>query len=89
MSKIIYSFSVHVLHIGGVLLDLLPAAVLAVMDCGREEHREQVTKVEKVDTDNSAALGPILVIFDVLESTEHDTGIDNITLNVVILTYLS
>ena len=47
------------------------------MDCVREEHREQVTKVENVGTDNSAALGPILVIFDVLESTEHDTGIDN------------
>ena len=59
------------------------------IDCGQEEHREQVTKVENVDTDNSAALGPILEIFDVLESTEHDTGIDNITLNVVILTYLS
>ena len=37
--------------------------------------------MENVDTDNSAALGPILEIFDVLESTEHDTGIDN--MNVV------
>ena len=52
------------------------------IDCGQEEHREQVTKVEKVDTDdNSAALCPILVIFGVLESTEHDTGIENITVN--------
>ena len=66
-----------------MLLVLLAAAVLVAIDCGREEHREQVTKVENVDTDNSAALGPILVIFDVLEITEHDTGIDNITLHVV------
>ena len=39
--------------------------------------------MENVDTDNSAVLGLTLVIFDVLESTEHDTGIDNKTLTVV------
>ena len=73
----IKSFSVHLLLIGGVLLVLLAAAVLVAIDCGREEHRENV------DTDDSAALGPILVNVDVLESTELDTWIDNITLNVV------
>ena len=71
LSITILSFSVHLLHISGVLVVLLAAAVFV---CGREEQREQVPKVEKVDTDdNSAALCPILVIFDVLESTEHDT----------------
>ena len=64
-------FSVHLPHISDVLVVLLAAAVLV---CGREEHRKQVPKVEKVGTeDNSSALGPILVIFDVLESLEHDT----------------
>ena len=63
------SFSGHLLHISDLLVVLLAAAV-----CGLEEHREQVPKVEKVDTDeNSSALCPILVIFDVLESMEHDT----------------
>ena len=67
----ILSFSVHLLHISDMLVVLLAAAVLA---CGHEEHREQVPKVEKVDTDdNSSALGPIFMIFDILESTEHDT----------------
>ena len=71
LSTKMLSFSVHLLHISDVLVVLLAAAVFV---CGREEHREQVPKVEKVDTDdNSAALCPILVIFDVLESTEHDT----------------
>ena len=67
----ILSFSVHLPHISDVLVVLLAAAVLV---CGREEHREQVPKVEKVDTDdNSSALGPILVIYEDVESTEHDT----------------
>ena len=67
----ILSFSVHLPHISDVLVVLLAAAVLV---CGREEHREQVPKVEKVVTDdNSSALGPIFMIFDVLESKEHDT----------------
>ena len=67
----ILSFSGHLLHISDVLVVLLAAAAFV---CGHEEHREQVPKVEKVDTDdNSAALCPILVIFDFLESTEHDT----------------
>ena len=71
LSTKMLSFSVHLLHISDVLVVLLAAAVFV---CGREEHREQVPKVEKVDTDdNSSALCPILVIFDVLESTEHDT----------------
>ena len=71
LSITILSFSVHLLHISDVLVVLLAAAVLA---CGREEYREQVPKVEKVDTDdNSSALGPILVIFEDVESTEHDT----------------
>ena len=68
LSITISSFSVLLLHISDVLVVLLAAAVLV---CDREEHREQVTKVEKVD--NSSALGPIFMIFDVLESTEHDT----------------
>ena len=67
LSITILSFSVHLLHISDVLVVLLAAVVLAR---GREEHREQVPKVEKVDTDdNFSALCPILVIFDVLEST--------------------
>ena len=71
LSITILSFSVHLLHISDVLVVLLAAAVLV---CGREEHRKQVTKVEKVNTDdNSSALGPILVIFNVLESLEHET----------------
>ena len=44
------SFSVHLLHISDVLVILLAAAVFVY---GREEHREQVPKVEKVDTDNN------------------------------------
>ena len=57
--------------ISDVLVMLLAAAVLV---CGRVEHRKQVPKVEKVDTDdNFSTIGPILVIFDVLESKEHDT----------------
>ena len=71
LSTKMLSFSVHLLHISDVLVVLLAAAVFVY---GREEHREQVPKVEKVDTDdNSSALGPIFMIFDVLESTEHDT----------------
>ena len=71
LSITILSFSVHLLHISDVLVFLLAATVLV---CGREEHREQVPKVEKMDTeDNSTALCPILVIFEVLESTEHGT----------------
>ena len=46
----IYNFSVHFLHLGGVLVVLLAAAVLVTIDGGREEHREQVNKVEKVNT---------------------------------------
>ena len=71
LSITILSFSVHLLHISDVLVVLLAAAVFV---CGREEHREQVPKVEKVDTDdNSSARSPIFMIFDILESTEHDT----------------
>ena len=71
LSITILSFSVHLLHISDVLIVLLADAVLA---CGLEEHREQVSKVEKVVTDdNFAALGPIFMIFDVLESKEHET----------------
>ena len=74
-------FSVHLLHTRDVLVVLLAATFLF---CGREEHREQVPKVEKVDTDdNSSALGPIFMNFDVLESTEHDTIThDNNTKNI-------
>ena len=67
----ILGFSVHFLHISDVLVVLLAAAVFI---CGREEHREQVPKVENVDTDDSSsALCPILVISDFSESTEHNT----------------
>ena len=67
----ILSFSVHLLHISDVLVVLLAAAVFVY---GREEHREQVPKVEKVHTDyNFSALTPILVILEVLESKKHDT----------------
>ena len=49
-----------------MLVVLLAAAVLV---CGREEHREQVFKVEKVVTDdNFSALGPIFMIFYILET---------------------
>ena len=54
LSITILSFSVQLLHISDVLVVLLAAAVLV---CSRKEHREQVPKVEKVDTDdNSSAL---------------------------------
>ena len=46
----ILSFSVHLPHISDVLVMLLAAAVLV---CGRVEHRKQVPKVEKVDTDDN------------------------------------
>ena len=50
LSTKMLSFSVHLLHISDVLVILLAAAVFVY---GREEHREQVPKVEKVDTDNN------------------------------------
>ena len=37
-------------YLDGVLVVLLAAAVLVTIDGGCEEHREQVTKVEKVNT---------------------------------------
>ena len=48
LSTKILSFSVDLLHISDVLVVVLAAAVFV---CGREEHMEQVPKVEKVDTE--------------------------------------